>query len=621
MDFPLGFPFSITNDYLTVTNCQLTNPLVLRKTSSNKGQLSPKTKNTRSTSAKRKLSDDEVKTHLSNLEEPKLHLNQTANVRPRITEPVQFITSSTAENAKTGVSSRSSNASNLDSETNIETVLGDMIQDVLETPFHADNEANEDPELNLTNDPPGFEPPDEHRLIEDPLASESLRTSDATHANDQSEYVQPERSHKKSSPMKNSPRKGRWTTGFSPTKGARGKGGGKGDRRAPELDIDFENQKVIDSPTIADLLTVIFTVAPGNLEKFIHDPHHKEQRLPDGSFKTHEYRINSLSINGYGSNAIITQIQKHLNDAGITTEITRIMNSIKPPWRLQAKIKQEDRTNFYLYLELLHRQDHTITMNMKDEKGQKQNVDFRITAELVDRSLSNEMMATFTAKWPERKDWKVTYAHELQFIADTHHRRHGAFSPIFLTGKDPENPYELAPHWNASRAVNWSKMSSGMAIPTKINQMTFSIPTRYFENRLCEDLNLAIPTYARIKMKNINTHEEKVVRADIMLTGLTRATPKQACQKGRGTHDLGFSKLHGIPYKPNTDLQPCLWCKHNEKTHCLRCFDPFGSRGETQTEISKYHEMRDERDCFLEELEQLAIFTRLSTRTCRSSSA
>ncbi len=140
-------------------------------------------------------------------------------------------------------------------------------------------------------------------------------------------------------------------------------------------------------------------------------------------------------------------------------------------------IKQEDRTNLYLYLELLHRQNHTITMNMKDEKGQKQNVDFRITAQLVDRSPSNEMMATFTAKWPERKNWKVTYAHELQFIADIHHRRHGTFSPSFLTGKNPENPYELASYWDASRAVNWSKMSSCMAIPTKINQMTFSIPT------------------------------------------------------------------------------------------------------------------------------------------------
>ena len=34
-------------------------------------------------------------------------------------------------------------------------------------------------------------------------------------------------------------------------------------------------------------------------------------------------------------------------------------------------------------------------------------IDFRFTAQEDDKNLSNEIRATFTAKWPEREEWKV----------------------------------------------------------------------------------------------------------------------------------------------------------------------------------------------------------------------
>ena len=47
--------------------------------------------------------------------------------------------------------------------------------------------------------------------------------------------------------------------------------------------------------------------------------------------------------------------------------------------------------------------------------------------------------------------------------------------------------------------------------------------------------------------------------------------------------------------------------RHNDKTHCLRCFESFGSRGETKAETQKYLEARDEHDCFLRDLSQLVL--------------
>ena len=83
---------------------------------------------------------------MPNPEETKFHPNQTANVRPRVTEPVQFITSPTAANSKAGgvhllqpvTTRRSSDASDQDNDTNLENVMGHMIQNVLETSFNAD---------------------------------------------------------------------------------------------------------------------------------------------------------------------------------------------------------------------------------------------------------------------------------------------------------------------------------------------------------------------------------------------------------------------------------------------------------------------------------------------------
>ena len=66
-----------------------------------------------------------------------------------------------------------------------------------------------------------------------------------------------------------------------------------------------------------------------------------------------EYRISTLSPVGYGAQGILTAIQEHFKDVvKLDIGISRTKGHPQPPWHLQTKIAQEERTNFSLYLEI-----------------------------------------------------------------------------------------------------------------------------------------------------------------------------------------------------------------------------------------------------------------------------
>ena len=145
-----------------------------------------------------------------------------------------------------------------------------------------------------------------------------------------------------------------------------------------------------------------------------------------------------------------------------------------------------------------------------------------------------------------------------------------------------------------------------MATPVKLNHMTFTIPVRYLDNLLCTDWNFAIPSYAKIRVKHIRTHEIQVARVNITLTAITGANQGQICRKGRATHDRDFSRLHGIPHKINSEADPCYACQGLGRNRCNRCFKDFGDRGPTKEDKQKYHEQKDGHDCFIQALRELA---------------
>ena len=314
--------------------------------------------------------------------EVKLHLNQSA--RPRITETVAFVVSPPAA---TQPSRRASPAQNPDK---VDVNDLDNFMNELETSFGADNDGlsdDSDDEASHGNLKVTLEtkPSDTHAKIDESNAPNAMQTENDTEVQPTSENPDSNRSEIPHTQQKfqkknsTSDPPGRWTNqGNSPSrgKGAKGKGEGKGSRKAPQVEIDFLDQQVIESPILADLINVSFALAPADLSNFILDPDPKESRKPDGSLKTDEYRIASLSPLGWGAQGVLSAIQVHAQDVvKLHTGITRTKGNPKPPWNLQTQIAQEERANFNLYLEILHTQNHIITLNIKDENGNKRKID------------------------------------------------------------------------------------------------------------------------------------------------------------------------------------------------------------------------------------------------------
>ena len=107
-------------------------------------------------------------------------------------------------------------------------------------------------------------------------------------------------------------------------------------------------------------------------------------------------------------------------------------------------------------------------------------------------------------------------------------------------------------------------------------------------------------------MKNTRTHEIQVARVNITLTDITGANEGQICRKGRCTHDRDFSRLHGIPHKTKSEDEPCHACNGLSRNLCNRCFKDFGARGPAKADKQKYHKEKDEHDCFIQALRELA---------------
>ena len=59
--------------------------------------------------------------------------------------------------------------------------------------------------------------------------------------------------------------------------------------------------------------------------------------------------------------------------------------------------------------------------------------------------------------------------------------------------------------------------------------------------------------------------------------------------------------LHGV-----SNAEPCYKCKDHTDLGCLRCFKPFGERGQTQTEKQNFFALKDNHDCLMTALENLA---------------
>jgi hypothetical protein len=161
--------------------------------------------------------------------------------------------------------------------------------------------------------------------------------------------------------------------------------------------------------------------------------------MSDGTLKTHEYRLKSTSLAGYGAKGILQAIKDHVLDAGLRTEgdyrsfenLSRAKNrSPKPPWTIQAKLTQDDRSAFDLYLELLHRQDHILTLYLKDDEGLKHKISFCITAKEEIRTA--ETTATFTVRWLDHPDWKSSYENYLQLLRDVDCRSQPTICPPVL---------------------------------------------------------------------------------------------------------------------------------------------------------------------------------------------
>ena len=107
-------------------------------------------------------------------------------------------------------------------------------------------------------------------------------------------------------------------------------------------------------------------------------------------------------------------------------------------------------------------------------------------------------------------------------------------------------------------------------------------------------------------LTNSRTKEARVTRVDISISNIDGVNFKQICKKSRVIHNLDLSREFSIPYKPNTDADPCYKCRDNTDPGCLRCFKPFGERGRTQEEKQNFFALKDNHGCLMTALEKLA---------------
>jgi len=401
--------------------------------------------------------------------------------------------------------------------------------------------------------------------------------------------------------------------------GGKGKGKGKGDRYGPNIEMDFKDQLNLQSPSINEFIRVNLIIAPKDMENFVFDPRPRETTLPDGKPKTEKYRRETLSLSGFGAASFLKTVIRHMEDTGIEVHSTNNLSidrssSPKPPWTIEVKIRTKDRFNFMVYTELLHRQNHTITVFMLDSQNVKHKIDFRITAQEDIRS--SERSVTFTARWMNHPEWAPTWDGTIRLLQDLEWRRQQVTCPPVLDYTDPENPITIATGWTATRGVKWHHDAlSNMLIPEKTNQYHLTIPIRYLEACACRDWHQSLPMYAQIPVKNPGTKEEKVVRADVTITDISGISINQMCKLSRVTHNLDLSREHQIPYKPNTEAEPCLKCRIPTDPMCQRCFQTFGIPGSTHKERQEYHEKKDRHDCQLKALQNLAKQTTSLGRT------
>ncbi len=68
-----------------------------------------------------------------------------------------------------------------------------------------------------------------------------------------------------------------------------------------------------------------------------------------------------------------------------------------------------------------------------------------------------------------------------------------------------------------------------------------------------------------------------------------------------------IAREHGLPFEPNTDENPCLFCRDMYEPHlCTGCFKPYGIWGQSKQEKTDFHHSRDNHECLIPAMQAIA---------------